>query len=67
MAKKGPKRAMTRVMSNYALLPFVLLAVHFVGINCVVKDDLPHIVTILVDDWGWSNFGSHREGVSQGQ
>ncbi|GMH93176.1 hypothetical protein TrVE_jg9564 [Triparma verrucosa] len=53
-------------MSNYALLPFVLLAVHFVGINCVVKDDLPHIVTILVDDWGWSNFGSHREGVSQG-
>ena len=37
---------------------FVLLVT--TGFNVVKSTDKPHIVYVLVDDWGWANVGYHR-------
>ena len=38
----------------------VLLAVIVITGFTVTKADKPHIVYVLVDDWGWANVGYHR-------
>ena len=50
-------------MANCPLILFVLLAAVTADAERLVKpaeDKKPHIVFMLVDDWGWANVGYHR-------
>ena len=44
-------------MDNKSLVAFLLLSLA----NSISAADKPHILFLLVDDWGWANVGYHRE------
>ena len=44
-------------MDNKSLVAFLLLSLAI----SVSAADKPHILFLLVDDWGWANVGYHRE------
>ena len=45
--------------SSSSPLHFTLLL--YVTVSCIAVDSKPHIVFVMVDDWGWANVGYHRD------
>ena len=46
------------------LMKRLLLLLLYTGCGPLVDAGQPHIVVILADDFGWANFGVHRDATS---